>query len=283
MTAVTVRLGAATVDVRCRPLVVAVLNRTRDSFHDGGRHLRLDALLRRAEQLVQQGADVLEVGARPGGVGVQPVTPSQEADLAASALAALRDRFDVALAVDTTRAEVAAAAYAAGAVLGNDMSGFRDDAYLAEAVRAGASVIATHCRLPPGVPDPDPQYDDVACDVVRAVSSLAERAVAAGLPHEAVVVDPGLDLGKTWQQSVSLLSAVDAVAALGHPVLLAASHKIFLGRLLHLETEDLATATAIACTVGALRGARLLRVHDAAVGRQVATVVEAVLAADRTR
>jgi dihydropteroate synthase len=277
------KLGERRVDVTSRPLVVGILNRTQDSFFDGGRHLALDALLARAGQLVDDGADVLEVGARPAGVGTRPVPADEEAELVASALAALRARFDVPLAVDTTRAHVAAAAYACGAVLGNDMSGFRDPDYLAVTARTGASVVATHCRLPPGVPDPDPQYDDVVGEVCDVLGRLARRAVEAGVPREGVIVDPGLDLGKTWSQSLALLAALDTLAGLGHPVLLAASNKIFLGRLLDLPADGRTVATAAACTAGALRGARLLRVHDAAVGRQVAVLTQALLAADEKR
>jgi dihydropteroate synthase len=277
---VHVRLGRRREDVTRRALVVGILNRTRDSFLDGGAYLELDTLLRRAESLVAQGADVLEVGARPGGVGVLPVSVEEETDLVAGALTSLQKRFDVPLAVDTTRAAVAAAAFRSGAVLGNDMSGFRDPGYLPAAVAAGASVIATHIRRPPGVPDPNPVYADVVAEVLAALRDLARTAVRAGLAPEAVVVDPGLDLGKTWRQSVQLLAAFELFAGLGHPLLLAASHKIFLGRLLGLAKEELHLATVAACTAGALRGARVLRVHDAAGARQAADLVAALLEAD---
>jgi dihydropteroate synthase len=119
--------------------------------------------------------------------------------------------------------------------------------------------------------------------VLAAVRALADRAVRAGLAAEAVIVDPGLDLGKTWQQSVALLAAFELFAGLGHPLLCAASHKIFLGRLLALETADRHLATVAACTAAALRGARLLRVHDAAGARQAADLVAALLAEDERR
>ena len=277
------RLGPSRIDVSRRPLVVAILNRTRDSFFDSGAHFSLDALLKHADTLVSAGADVLEVGARPGGVGTREVTPEEETALVAETVSALRQRSDLPLAVDTTRASVAAEAFRCGAVLGNDMSGFRDRDYLPAAAAAGASVVATHIRRPPGVPDPEPEYDDVVEEVVDALRRLAADAVAAGLPGEAVVLDPGLDLGKTWQQSVDLLAAIDVVAALGHPVMLAASNKIFLGRLLDLPKDERAEATVAACTAGALRGARLLRVHHPGPARQVADLVAALLEADERR
>jgi dihydropteroate synthase len=149
-------LGGERFDLSRRALVMGILNRTRDSFHDRGAYFRLDAFLRHAEQLVQDGADMLDVGARPGGVGVRAVGEAEETELAVESIRELRSRFDVPISVDTQRAAVAAHAFAAGAVLGNDMSGFRDPDYLPAAAATNAAVIATHIRLPPGVPDPDP-------------------------------------------------------------------------------------------------------------------------------
>ena len=225
-------LGTRRYDLTTRPLVMGILNRTRDSFYDRGCHYRLDVLLRRAEQLVRDGADLLDVGARPGGVGVREVPEAEEIELAGETLTALAERFDVPLSVDTQRAAVARVGFAAGAVLGNDMSGFRDAHYLDAAAAAGASVVATHIRLPPGMPDPEPLYHDVVGDVTAGLRELATRAGRVGLGPERVVLDPGLDLGKSWQQSVMLLAAMDTFAGLGHPLLLGASNKIFLGRLL---------------------------------------------------
>jgi dihydropteroate synthase len=264
------QLGDRRFDVTERPVVVGVLNRTRDSFFDRGAYYGLDRLLARAEQLVTDGADVLEVGARPGGVGVAEVSPSEERDLAAETLAALRTRFDLPLAVDTTRATVARAAFAEGAVLGNDMSGFLDPGYLPAAAAAGAAVVATHIRKPPGIPDPDPVYADLLGEVCGRLTELLRAAEEAGLDREHVVVDPGIDLGKSWQQSLQLLARLDDVAAIGVPVLLAVSNKIFLRRTLGLGDAPLDIATAAACALGAIRGGSVVRVHDARIGRQAA-------------
>jgi dihydropteroate synthase len=158
------------------------------------------------------------------------------------------------------------------------MSGFSDPDYLPVAAAAGAAVVATHIRLPPQVPDPDPVYTDVVADVTQALAGLAGRAEAAGVPRERIMVDPGLDLGKTWQQSVRLLANSASVAALGYPLLLAPSNKIFLGRLLGLEADERSHATTAACAVGIARGARILRVHDARGARHTADLFAAVLA-----
>ncbi|MDK3256861.1 dihydropteroate synthase [Blastococcus capsensis] len=273
------QLGTRRFDLSDRPVVVGILNRTRDSFSDHGEYFELDRLLTRAEQLVGDGADVLEVGARPGGVGVAEVSPDEECHLAAGTIAELRSRFDLPLAVDTTRAAVAAAAFAEGAVLGNDMSGFLDPGYLSAAAAAGAAVIATHIRRPPGVPDPEPVYTDLIGEVCTRLTALTGAAEAAGIDRERIVLDPGIDLGKSWQQSLRLLARLDDVAALGLPVLVAVSNKIFLRRALGLDDAPLDVATAAACALGAMRSGSVVRVHDVRVGRQAADLAYAVRAA----
>jgi len=269
-------LGGHVYDVGRRAVVVGVLNRTRDSFYDRGARFGLDAFLHHAETLVRDGADVLEVGARPGGVGVRDVPEALETELVLESVGRLRRRFDAPLAVDTHRTAVATAAFGAGVVLGNDMSGFRDPGYLEAAARAGAAVIATHIRLAPGVPDPDPVYDDVVEDVADVLRELAARALASGLPPERIILDPGYDLGKTSRQTIAVLAATRRFAQLGHPLLVAVSNKIFLGRLLALPLEDRGTATVAACTYAIASGAHVMRVHDARAGRQVADLLAAL-------
>jgi dihydropteroate synthase len=222
---------------------------------------------------------VLEVGARPGGVGLAGVSPAEELDLAAGTIAELRSRFDLPLAVDTTRATVAETAFAEGAVMGNDMSGFLDPGYLPAAAAAGAAVVATHIRKPPGVPDPDPVYADLLGEVCRRLSTLTRAAQESGVDRERIVVDPGIDLGKSWQQSLQLLARLAEVAALGLPLLLAVSNKIFLRRSLGLGDVPLDVATAAACALGAMRGGSVVRVHDARIGRQAADFAYALRAA----
>jgi dihydropteroate synthase len=220
------KLGHRTYDLTHRPLVMGILNRTTDSFYDRNAFFGLDDLLRQADCLVRDGADLLDVGARAAGVGTRQVSEAEEVDLVLSSIAQLQCRFDVPLSVDTWRSSVASSAFEAGAVIGNDVSGFSDPEYLPAAASAGATVVATHMRLAPQVADPNPTYRDVVADVRRTLTRLIERAQKAGINCGQLIVDPGLDLGKTWRQSVKLLSALDEFAALGHPLLLAASNKI---------------------------------------------------------
>lgn len=272
------RLGEASYELSERALVMGILNRTPDSFYDRGSHFALDPLLRRADQLVADGADLLDVGgvkAGPGpGVGV-----NEELDRVIPAVAELVARFDLPVSVDTWRAAVAREAFGAGAVLGNDISGFADPDYLDVAARAGAAVVATHIRLAPRVADPEPVYADLVGEVEAFLLDRAGRAAAAGIGPGRVVLDAGLDLGKTAPQSLELLGATGRLADLGYPVLVSASHKTFLGRLLDLEVADRGHASLAAAAVGVARGASIVRVHDVAGTRRVCTTLAGVMVA----
>ncbi len=272
------RLGERTFDLTTRALVMGILNRTPDSFYDKGATFSLDALLRRADQLVSDGADVLDVGGVKAGPGPE-VTESEELDRVVPALEALHARVDVALSVDTWRASVAAAAYGVGAVVGNDISGFADPDYLARAARAGATVVATHIRIGPRIPDPDPHYDDVVVSVRDFLDERAARARAAGVGADRIVIDAGLDLGKTAAQSLALLRASDALAGLGYPVLLSASNKTFLGVALGLDINLRQDASLAAAALGVSLGCRIVRAHDVAGTRRVCDALAAVLEA----
>src|SRR4051812_27340044 len=197
---------------------MGILNRTPDSFFDRGGYWDFDDFLRKAEQLVVEGADFLDVGGVKAGPG-DDVGEQEELDRVLPAVEALAARFDVPLSVDTWRASVAGACFEAGAVVGNDISGFADPEYLAVAAKAGASVVATHIRLAPRVPDPEPRYGDVVVTVRAFLAERADRALAAGIPRERIMVDAGLDLGKTEEQSAVLLRASDRLSDLGFPVL----------------------------------------------------------------
>jgi dihydropteroate synthase len=275
---VLLSLGDRTYDVTTRALVMGIVNRTPDSFYDRGATFELDASLRRAAQLVAEGADILDVGGVKAGPGPD-VSVEEELERVLPAIAALHERFDVPLSVDTWRAEVAEAAYGAGAVVGNDISGFADPGYLPAAARAGATVVATHIRLAPRVRDPEPHYDDVVATVRNVLAGHAARAESAGIPPERIIVDAGLDLGKTAEQSHTLLRASAELASLGYPLLLSASNKTFLGVTLGLDIDQRGDASLSAAALGIALGCRIVRAHDVEGTRRVRDTVAAVLAA----
>jgi dihydropteroate synthase len=271
-------LGDRSYDLSTRALVMGILNRTPDSFFDRGAYWDTDAFLAQAEQLVADGADLLDVGGVKAGPGPE-VSEQEELDRVIPAIEALHERFDVPLSIDTWRAAVAAEAYRAGAVMGNDISGFADPAYLPVACQAQATVVATHIRLAPRVADPDPQYDDVVATVSSFLLDRARQAEQAGIPAERVVIDAGLDLGKTASQSLQLLRASEQLAGLGYPLLLSASNKTFLGRLLNLDVGDRQLASIGAHALGVTLGCRIIRAHDVQSTRRVCDLVGAILEA----
>jgi len=257
---------------------MGICNRTPDSFFDQGDHFEFDRFLARVDAIVTEGADVIDVGGVKAGPGPE-VTESEELERVVPAIAEIRKRFDVCVSIDTWRASVAREAFAAGAVLGNDISGFADAEYLSEAARAGASVVATHIRLQPRVPDPTPEYGDLVGEVETFLLDRAGRAEAAGIPPSGVILDAGLDLGKTPSQSLELLRASDRLAGLGYPLLLSASNKRFLGDTLGLGITERADVSLAAAALGVARGCRILRVHDVAATVKVRDVLEAILIA----
>ncbi len=269
------RLGHAVHDLTQRALVMGIVNRTPDSFYDRGATFALDASLARVEELVAAGADIIDVGGVKAGPGPE-VTVGEELDRVVPALEAIRARFEVALSVDTWRAEVAREAFRAGAVVGNDISGFADPDYLAVAAAAGATVVATHIRLAPRVRDPDPHYEDLLGSVRDFLLDRAARAEAAGIGPDRVVLDAGLDLGKTAEQSLTLLRASAELADLGYPLLLSASNKSFLGATLGLELDERGPASLAAAALGVALGCRILRVHDVTGTRQVRDALAAL-------
>jgi dihydropteroate synthase len=271
-------IGARRYDLTTRSLVMGILNRTPDSFFDSGEFFELDATLRRAERLVAEGADILDVGGVKAGPGPE-VSEQEELERVIPAIEALCARFELPVSVDTWRATVARAAYAAGATIGNDISGFGDPEYLQVSAAAGAAVVATHIRLQPRVADPEPRYDDVVAAVSEFLIERAARAETAGIPAERIMLDAGLDLGKTWEQSLVLLRRSDALAALGCPLLLSASNKTFLGKLLGLEVTERRDASLAATAVGVARGCRIVRAHDVRGTRRVCDALAAVLEA----
>jgi dihydropteroate synthase len=275
------RLGDRVVDLTARTLVMGIVNRTPDSFYDRGATFELDALLHRAEQHRALGADLLDVGGVKAGPGPE-VDEAEELDRVVPAVEALRTRFDTPVSVDTWRATVLDEACRAGAVVGNDISGFADPDYLVVAAKHDASVVATHIRLQPRVPDPEPHYDDLVGEVRGFLLERAAQAEAAGLTRPQIAIDAGLDLGKTPAMSARLLRESDALAATGYTVLLSASNKPFLGELLGLEIEDRRDASLAAVAYGVARGCRIVRVHDVGGSVHVCRTVEAILAVGAT-
>ena len=274
----TIELGPQTFDVHAlhdlrHALIMGIVNRTPDSFFDHGATFELDKSIRRADELITAGADIIDIGGVRAGPG-PAVSVSEEIERVVPVIDAIAQRFDVAISVDTWQSEVAEESFRAGAICGNDISGFADPNYLKVAATYGASVVATHIRLAPRVDDPNPVYpdDDVVGACERYLLKRLKWAIEAGLRPAQVIFDAGLDLGKTTAQSLELLRGSDRLVGLGQPLLLSASQKGFLGELLSLEIGQRGDATLAAVAFGIAMGCRVVRVHDVvAVARVVSS------------
>ena len=275
---ISLRLGETRFDVTSRALVMGILNRTKDSFFSPAATYDLDAFFERAEQLVNEGADLLDVGGVKAGPGDE-VSEAEELERVVPVISELKKRFDVPLSIDTWRASVAKACFSEGASVGNDISGFADPEYLNAAASANASVVATHIRLKPRVADPNPEYDNVTETVKDFLVERRQWALDAGIEHDRIIIDAGLDLGKTPAQSLQLLRDSSALAELGSPLLLSASNKTFLGVMFDLPVTDRREPSLGATSLGIAGGCRILRVHDVAGSVRVRDVMEHLIGA----
>jgi dihydropteroate synthase len=268
-----------------RPLVVAILNVTPDSFSDGGRFQSIDQALRRAEEALEEGADMLDIGGESTRPGAARIEVDEERRRVLPVLDAVRRRLDaVPISIDTTRSQVADAALSAGADAVNDVSGLRLDERLAAVVAShGAGLVIMHSRG--GVEDmagyAHAVYGtDIVADVVEELRQATERATRAGVDGAAIVVDPGIGFAKRPSQSLMVLGQLDRLAALGFPVMVGASRKRFIGDVTGVGEPSRRGEGSIGAHVMALaRGAKLFRVHDVRAHRHALDVASAILSA----
>lgn len=256
---------------RPRAVVVGILNCTPDSFYDGGQHAILDTQLARARAMLAEGADWIDVGGESTRPGAAPVDADEECRRVLPVLRALAAETDAPLCIDTRRPAVAARALAAGATVINDITGLRDPEMVACSADAAATVVM-HMRGVPRTMAGLTDYGDLVGEVCDAL-----RAAAARARSPEVWIDPGIGFAKTATQSLSLLAHTDALARLGHPVLVGASRKSFIGRTLGLpDTADRLPGSLAAVAAAWARGATAFRVHDVAETRQLLDLLCAI-------
>ena len=246
-----------------RPLVMAIVNRTPDSFYDRGATFTDTAAMRRVDKVVAAGADILDIGGVKAGPG-DTVDAEEETRRVVPFVDEVRRRHpDVLISVDTWRGEVARRAVEAGADLVNDTWAGHDPGVLIAAGEAGAGFVCSHTGG--AVPRTRPfrvGYEDVVADVVQELTAAAERALAAGVPADGVLIDPTHDFGKNTFHGLELLRRLDEIVAVGHPVLMALSNKDFIGETLDADIDGRAEGTLAATAVAAMAGARVFRTHD---------------------
>ncbi|MFD4789243.1 dihydropteroate synthase [Streptomyces sp. NPDC058459] len=270
------RLGKREFGAR-EPVIMAIVNRTPDSFYDRGATFADDAALARVERAVAEGAAIVDIGGVKAGPG-EEVTAEEEARRTVGFVAEVRRRFpDVVISVDTWRAEVGAAVCEAGADLLNDAWGGADPGLAEVAARYRVGLVCTHAgRAEPRTRPHRVAYDDVMADILDVTLGLAERAVALGVPRESVLIDPGHDFGKNTRHSLEATRRLDEMVATGWPVLVSLSNKDFVGETLDRPVKERLIGTLATTAVSAWLGARVYRVHEVAETRQVLDMVASI-------
>jgi dihydropteroate synthase len=268
-----------------RTLIMGILNVTPDSFSDGGQFVSVDAALAHAEQMISEGADIIDVGGESTRPGSEPVTVQDEVKRVVPVIEALAQRSDVPISVDTTKSEVARAALEAGAAIVNDISALRFDFYVADAVaRAGAGLVLMHSRGTPATMHRLPPVADIMHDVIHSLRASINMAERRGVKRDAIVLDPGIGFGKSQEQNLELLAKLDQLIAVfpGYPFLIGTSRKSFIGRLLADENgtpapaEDRLHGTMATITTAVLHGAHIIRVHDVKAAVETIRVAESI-------
>ena len=271
------RLARRSIRLGGRTLIFGVLNVTPDSFSDGGRWLDPDRAVERAEEMVSEGADGIDVGGESTRPGSRPVPASEEIRRILPIIERIAHRVRVPLSVDTTKAAVARAALSAGAEIVNDISGFSFDPRMASvAARYRSGVILSHIRGRPRSMQDNPRYRHLVPEVLAFLRKGIGRALAAGVHRESILIDPGIGFGKTAGQNLLLLRHLRLLRSAGCPILVGASRKSFLGKILDRGPEERLEGSLAAAALAIFNGASALRVHDVAETVRTARVAEAI-------
>ncbi|GAA4144246.1 dihydropteroate synthase [Leifsonia shinshuensis] len=269
-------IGARTFDFSRRVAVMAVVNRTPDSFFDQGRTFALDAAVAASFDAVAAGADWVDIGGAPFAPGA-PIPPDEEAGRVVPVVAELRAGSDVVISVDTFHASVASRAIAAGATVINDTTGLSDPDLARVVADSDATLVLTHSLAAPRTFYARPAYDDIAREVADLLLERVDRAAAAGVPEERIILDPGHDLNKNTLQSLELTRRLSEIADLGYPTLAAVSNKDFIGETLDAPRSERRDGSIAAAVVAIVNGARIIRMHDVAGSVAAARMTEAIL------
>jgi dihydropteroate synthase len=264
-------------------LVMGVVNVTPDSFSDGGLFASTDAAVAHALDLVGFGADIIDVGGESTRPGSEPVASDDEMARVLPVVRAVADT-GVAVSIDTSKPEVAAAAIDAGAVIVNDITSLGDERMGDVVADASVGLVLMHMQGSPRTMQDDPRYDDVVSEVTGALVASATAAEEAGVARDAICIDPGIGFGKRLEHNLALLGAIPELAATGYPVLVGASRKSFLEHLLGpLSMEEREAPTVAAHVMAIAGGAAVIRVHDVVKGLRTARVTDAIVRSQRER
>jgi len=287
----TLAWGRHRLELGPRTLVMGIVNVTPDSFSDGGRFLGRDNAIDQGIRLMDEGADILDIGGESTRPFSNPVSTEEELRRVIPVIEALSRQGSVPISIDTTKAEVARQALAAGASIINDISALRVDPAMAEvAVRHAVPIILMHMLGTPKTMQVEPSYDDVVVEVRAFLRQAVDQAVQAGIPADRIIVDPGIGFGKTFDHNLELMGRLNALHELGCPILLGSSRKAFIRHLLKpadqkdipADTPVVATGTQATVAAAAFQGVHIVRVHEVADTRTTLSIIDAIRNAGAT-
>ena len=265
------RIGSREFDTEHQTYVMGILNVTPDSFSDGGRYNRMDAALFHAEEMIKEGADLIDVGGESARPGYTVIPDQEETERVAPVIEALTGRFDVPVSVDTYKSSVAEAAVAAGASLINDIWGLKADPDMASvAARTGAACCLMHNRK-------EANYQDFRKELISDLQECVELARSAGIPDDRIILDPGVGFGKTYEMNLQAIAHLEEVRAMGFPVLLGTSRKSVIGRTLDLPADQRLEGTLVTTVLGVQQGCAFIRVHDVKENKRAVQMTKAIM------
>jgi dihydropteroate synthase len=242
---------------------MGILNATPDSFFDGGKYDDRESAEKQIEKMVEDGADIIDVGGMSSRPGSKPVSADEELKRVIPAIKYLNANHDVLVSVDTYRSEVARKAVIAGAHIINDISAFTMDKDMAKtAADCGASIVLMHMKGTPEDMQDDPQYENVVDDIYTYLEKQTGIAVEAGIPEDRIIIDPGIGFGKTLEHNLNILNKLREFTYMGFPVLVGASRKSFIGKIMELDADQRLEGSLAAAVWSTINGASILRVHD---------------------
>ncbi|WP_122770604.1 dihydropteroate synthase [Pseudomonas viridiflava] len=260
--------------------VMGILNATPDSFSDGGRYSQLDAALRHAQEMVAAGATLIDVGGESTRPGARPVSPAEEVDRVAPVVERIARELDVIISVDTSTPEVIVESARLGAGLINDVRSLQRLGALEAAAATGLPVCLMHMLGEPGDMQDNPHYQDLVGEVSVFLADRMERCEAAGIPKDRIILDPGFGFAKTLEHNLSLFRHMEALHALGRPLLVGVSRKSMIGAVLGRPVGERLIGGLALAVLAMTKGARILRVHDVAETADVVRMIAAVEAAE---
>lgn len=259
------------------PLIMGILNVTPDSFSDGGAHFDLEDAVFHALRMVEDGADIIDVGGESTRPFAETVTREEEIERTIPVIEALVDRIDVPISIDTSHVEVARSALDAGAVIINDVNSLREDGMEEIVIERGVNAILMHMKGTPKNMQVDPTYDDVVEEVLTFLRERIDSFVDKGGDRTKLMVDPGIGFGKRLEDNLILLRDLDRFCEIGCPVVVGASRKSFIGKVLDLDVSERLEGSLGAAVVAYMNGASVLRVHDVKETRRTLDLVKAIL------